>query len=339
MKLASLKGGRDGRLVVVTRDLAWCADASAIVPTLQSALDEWERCEPLLRGLAESLEHGSIPRQRFHEHDAASPLPRAFQWVDASAFVNHVALVRKARGAEMPERFWTDPLVYQGGSDGFLGPRDPIPLGDPAWGADFEAEVAVILGDAPQGVSREEGLASVRLVMLANDVSLRNLIPDELAKSFGFFQSKPASAFSPVAVTLDELDGLWVEGRLHGEVSVELNGKAFGHPDAGRDMTFDFGQLIAHCAKTRSLGAGTILGSGTISNLGPDGGAGAPVGEGGAGYACIAEQRTVETLRHGAPATGFLASGDTLRIEMRSPARGSLFGAIEQTVVGPHPRT
>ncbi|HWF01102.1 MAG TPA: fumarylacetoacetate hydrolase family protein [Caulobacteraceae bacterium] len=335
MKLASLKGGRDGRLVVVSHDLAWCVDASAIAPCLQAALDDWERCEPLLRGLAESLEHGSVPRERFHEHDAASPLPRAFQWADASAYVNHMTLVRKARGADMPEQFLTDPLVYQGGSDAFLGPRDPIPLADSGWGCDFEAEVAVILGDVDQGASPEAGLAAVRLVMLANDVSLRHLIPDELAKSFGFFQSKPAGAFSPVAVTLDELDGLWREGRLHGEVAVELNGRPFGHPDAGKDMTFDFGRLIAHCAKTRPLGAGTILGSGAVSNRGADGGPGAPVADGGLGYACIAEQRTVETLRTGAASTPFLAPGDTVRIEMRAPGRGSIFGAIEQTVVEP----
>src|SRR5450432_2566781 len=268
MKLASLKSGRDGRLVVVSRDLAWCVEASDIAPTLQAALDEWERCEPLLRGLAESLEHGSVRGVRFHERAAASPLPRAYQWADGSAYVNHVAQVRQARGAAMPESFWTDPLIYQGGSDGFLGPRDPIPLADEAWGCDLEAEVAVITGDVPLGADRETALAAVRLVMLVNDVSLRNLIPGELAKSFGFFQSKPASAFSPVALTPDELGEAWRDGKLHGELRVDLNGAPFGRADAGQDMNFDFGTLIAHAARTRALAAGTIIGSGTVSNRG-----------------------------------------------------------------------
>jgi fumarylacetoacetate (FAA) hydrolase len=332
MKLASLRGGRDGTLVVVSRDLAWCVDASPIAPTLQAALDDWEHCEPLLRGLAESLEHGAVASERFREHDAASPLPRAYQWADGSAYVNHVALVRQARGAEMPQSFWTDPLMYQGGSDGFLGPRDPIPLADPAWGCDFEAEVAVITGDVVAGADRDAGLAAVRLVMLANDVSLRNLIPGELAKSFGFFQSKPAGSFSPVAVTPDELAG-WRGGKLHGALSIELNGRAYGRPDAGVDMTFDFGQLVAHAARTRALAAGSIVGSGTVSNLGPDGGPGRPVADGGAGYACIAEQRTVETILAGAPVTPFMAAGDTVRIEMLDARHHSIFGAIEQTVV------
>jgi fumarylacetoacetate (FAA) hydrolase len=335
MRLASLKGGRDGRLVVVSRDLAWCATAEVIAPTLQAALDDWERCAPLLAGLAESLEHGAVPRLRFHEHEAASPLPRAYQWADGSAYLNHVALARRARGAEMPERFLTDPLVYQGGSDGFLGPRDPIPLVDPAWGCDFEAEVAVITGDVSRGVDREGALAAIRLVMLANDVSLRGLIPEEIAKSFGFFQSKPAGSFSPVAVTPDELGDRFSEGRLHGALSVDLNGAPFGRPDAGIDMTFDFADLIAHCARTRDLAAGTIIGSGTVSNRGADGGPGAPIAEGGVGYACLAELRAVETLRGGAPRTPFLKAGDTVRIEMRGPGRRSLFGAIEQTVVAP----
>jgi fumarylacetoacetate (FAA) hydrolase len=332
VKLASLKGGRDGTLVVVSRDLAWCVDASPICPTLQAALDDWERCEPLLRGLAESLEHGSVASERFREHEASSPLPRAYQWADGSAYVNHVALVRRARGAEMPQSFWTDPLMYQGGSDGFLGPRDAISLADPAWGCDFEAEVAVIIGDVAAGADRDAGLAAVRLVMLANDVSLRNLIPGELAKSFGFFQSKPSGSFSPVAVTPDELAG-WRDGKLHGALQVELNGRLFGRPDAGVDMTFDFGQLIAHAAKTRALAAGSIVGSGTVSNLGPDGGPGRPVMDGGAGYACIAEQRTVETLISGGASTPFLAVGDTVRIEMLDARHHSIFGAIEQTVV------
>lgn len=332
MKLASLKGGRDGRLVVVSNDLAWCADASAIAPTLQAALDDWDNLEPQLRGLAESLEHGSVPRERFHEHEAASPLPRAYQWADGSAYVNHVALVRKARAADMPESFWTDPLMYQGGSDGFLGPRDPIPLADEAWGCDLEAEVAVVTGDVPLGASREQALAAIRLVMLSNDVSLRNLIPAEMAKGFGFFQSKPASSFSPVAVTPDALGEAWKDGKLHGPVEVELNSQPLGQADAGVDMTFDFGTLIAHAAKTRALSAGTIIGSGTVSNRGPDGGPGKTVQDGGAGYSCLAELRTVETLAQGAPKTPFLKAGDRVRIEMRDARRHSIFGAIEQEV-------
>jgi len=331
MKLASLKSGRDGRLVVVSRDLAWCVEAADIAPTLQAALDDWERCEPLLRGLAESLEHGAVPSLRFHEHEAASPLPRAYQWLDGSAYVNHVALVRQARGAELPESFWTDPLMYQGGSDGFLGPRDPIPLADPAWGCDFEAEVAVITGDVEPGADPAAGLAAIRLVMLANDVSLRNLIPGEVAKSFGFVQSKPAGSFSPVAVTPDDLGGAWRAGRLHGPVTVDLNNQPFGLADGGVDMTFDFGRLVSHAAKTRGLGAGTIIGSGTISNRGADGGPGKTIAEGGAGYGCIAELRAVEALA-GRALTAFLAAGDSVRIEMRGADHHSIFGAIEQGV-------
>ncbi len=333
MKLASLKGGRDGRLVVVSNDLAWFTEAHHIAPTLQAAMDQWAGCEPALRGLAESLEHGAVPRERFHEHEAASPLPRAYQWADGSAYVNHVALVRQARGADMPQSFWTDPLIYQGGSDGFLGPRDAIPLADPEWGLDLEGEIAVVVGDVAQGATREQGLAAIRLVMLCNDVSLRNLIPGELAKSFGFFQSKPASAFSPVAVTPDSLAD-WKDGKLHGALSVELNGKPLGEADAGVDMTFDFGTLIAHAARTRSLAAGTIVGSGTVSNRGPDGGAGKPVAAGGVGYSCLAELRLVEALASGAAKTPFLTAGDVVRIEMRDAKRHSIFGAIEQKVAG-----
>ncbi|PTS87779.1 MULTISPECIES: fumarylacetoacetate hydrolase family protein [unclassified Caulobacter] len=331
MKLASLKGGRDGRLVVVSNDLAWFTDAGTIAPTLQAALDDWAHCEPLLRGLAESLEHGAVPKERFHEHDALSPLPRGYQWVDGSAYVNHVQLVRQARGAEMPETFWTDPLMYQGASDGFLAPRDTIPLADSAWGCDLEGEIAVIVGDVPLGASRDEALAAIQLVMLCNDVSLRNLIPAELAKGFGFVQSKPASAFSPVAVSPDALPG-WKDGKLHGALLVELNGEDFGCADAGVDMTFDFGTLVAHAAKTRPLCAGTIVGSGTVSNRGPDGGPGKPVSQGGVGYSCLAELRTVETILTGAASTPFLMGDDTIRIEMKDARGHTIFGAIEQTV-------
>ena len=332
MKLASLKYGRDGRLVVVSDDLHWYTDATLIAPTMQAALDSWERVEPHLRGLAESLEHGSVPRERFHEREAASPLPRAYQWADGSAYVNHVELVRKARGAEIPASFWTDPLMYQGAADSFLAPRDPIPLGDEAWGCDLEAEVAVVTGDVPQGATREEALAQVRLVCLVNDVSLRNLIPDELAKGFGFVQSKPHSALSPVMVTPDALGDRWKDGKLHGPLLVSLNGAEFGKADAGEDMTFDFGTLIAHAAKTRPLAAGSVIGSGTVSNRDADGGPGKPVAEGGLGYSCIADVRTVETILRGKPETGFLKHGDTVRIEMLDEKHHSFFGAIEQTV-------
>ncbi|MFZ4746799.1 MAG: fumarylacetoacetate hydrolase family protein [Sphingomonas sp.] len=332
MKLASLKGGRDGRLVVVSDDLAWCADAAHIVPTLQGALDDWDRVAPLLEALATDLNHEVIPMRRFHERDAAAPLPRAFQWADGSAYVNHVALVRQARGAEMPETFWHDPLVYQGGSDGFLGPRDAIPLADESWGCDMEAEVVVVTGDVPQGAGREDALAAIRLVGLTNDVSLRNLIPGELAKGFGFFQSKPASAFSPVFVTPEALGNAWADGKLHGALKVDLNGAPFGRADAGVDMTFDFGTLIAHLAKTRALGAGTIVGSGTVSNRDADGGPGKPISEGGLGYSCIAEVRTVETIQSGAPVTPFLKKGDTVRIWMDNAKHHPVFGVIEQSV-------
>ena len=333
MKLGSLKGGRDGRLVVVSDDLAWCADAGHIAPTLQAALDDWAQAEPQLALLATDLEHGVIPKDRFHERAAAAPLPRAYQWADGSAYVNHVELVRKARGAEMPASFWTDPLMYQGGSDEMLGARDPIPLADEAWGCDLEAEIAVVTGDVPRGASREEALALVRLVGLVNDVSLRNLIPAELAKGFGFLQSKPASALSPVFVTPGSLGPAWRDGKLHGILKVDLNGAPFGRADAGEDMTFDFGTLIAHLAKTRNLAAGTILGSGTVSNRGEDGGPGRPVDRGGRGYSCLAELRTVETLLDGAPATPFLKPGDTVRIWMEDGEGRSIFGAIEQQVV------
>ena len=334
MKLASLKSGRDGRLVVVSDDLAWCIDAGHIAPTLQAALDDWNRLEPALRNLAADLAHEAIPMMRFHERDAAAPLPRAYQWADGSAYVNHVALVRQARAAEMPDSFWHDPLMYQGGSDGFLGPRDPIPLADESWGCDMEAEVVIVTGDVPLGASADEARKAIRLVGLTNDVSLRNLIPGELAKGFGFFQSKPASAFSPVFVTPEALGGRWDGAKLHGALCVDLNGKPLGRADAGVDMTFDFGQLIAHAAKTRALGAGTIIGSGTVSNRDADGGPGKPISEGGLGYSCLAEVRTIETILRGKPETPFMKTGDTVRIWMEDEKHHSLFGAIEQCVVG-----
>jgi fumarylacetoacetate (FAA) hydrolase len=332
MKLASLRNGaRDGRLVVVSRDLTHYTDASHIAPTLQAALDDWRRISPKLELLSESLDHAAVPSDRFHEHDALSPLPRAYQWADGSAYVNHVELVRKARGAEMPESFWTDPLMYQGGSDAFLAPRDPIAIADEAYGIDMEGEIAVIVDDVAMGATAEQARGAIRLLMLVNDVSLRALILAELAKGFGFFQSKPSSAFSPVAVTPDELGDAWDGGRLHLPLSVDLNGKPFGRADAGTDMTFDFPTLIAHAAKTRPLSAGTIIGSGTVSNkLGGE--PGKPVSDGGVGYSCIAEIRMIELIAAGKATTPFLRFGDTIRIEMKDKAGRSVFGAIEQTV-------
>ncbi len=333
MKLATLKDGtRDGKLVVVSRDLTRATEAFNIAKTLQQALDDWDRLAPRLADLSLGLAHAAVPSFRFHEHECESPLPRAYQWADGSAYVNHVELVRKARGAEMPESFWTDPLMYQGGSDSFLGPRDPILMADEAWGIDMEAEVAVVTGDVPAGISADDALGKVRLVMLVNDVSLRGLIPAELAKGFGFFQSKPSSAFSPVAVTPDELGDAWQGGKLSLPLRVDLNGKPFGRADAGRDMTFDFGRLIAHAARTRPLAAGSILGSGTVSNKDHDGGPGRPVSEGGRGYSCLAELRMIETIRSGKPATPFLRFGDQVRIEMLDRKGHSIFGAIEQKV-------
>jgi fumarylacetoacetate (FAA) hydrolase len=332
MKLATIKDTtRDGRLVVVSRDLSRCCEVGHIARTVQAALDDWRNAAPRLREIAEGLEAGSQPSTPFYEGDVCSPLPRAYQWADGSAYVNHVELVRKARNAEMPESFWSDPLMYQGGSDSFLGPRDPIVMADEAYGIDMEGEVAVIVDDVPMGVSVDQAGEAIRLVMLVNDVSLRGLIPAELAKGFGFFHSKPSSAFSPVAVTLDELGSAWRDGKLHLPLLVALNGEPFGKANAGIDMTFDFPQLIAHAAKTRPLAAGTIIGSGTVSNK-LDGGPGKPVSEGGMGYSCIAEIRTIETIQSGAPKTPFMKFGDTVRIEMKDMAGQSIFGAIKQSV-------
>ena len=332
MKLASLKNGRrDGALHVVDRALTRAVPVPAY-PTLQAALDDWALAEPVLADISAKVNGGQWAGIAFNPKDCLSPLPRAFQWADGSAYVNHVALVRKARGAELPASFWTDPLMYQGGSDVFLAPHDPIPLKDPAWGCDFEAEIAVVTDDVALGSDAKTGATRIRLLMLVNDVSLRGLIPDELAKGFGFFQSKPASSFSPVAVTPDELGAAWDGRRLAGALRSTLNGQLFGCPDAATDMTFDFPTLIAHAAKTRSLGAGTIIGSGTVSNRGPDGGPGTWVTEGGRGYSCIAERRMVEQIATGKAVTPFLAKGDRVRIEMLDADGASIFGAIEQVV-------
>ncbi len=326
MRLASLRSGRDGRLVVVDRALTRLAPAAGIAPTLQAALDDWGQAAPRLAELARRLEAGAVADARPYEPALlAAPLPRAYHWVDGSAYVNHVELVRKARGAEMPASFWADPLVYQGGSDDFLGPTDDVPVPSEEFGIDFESEVAVITGDVPMGTQPAEVLArgDIRLVLLANDWSLRNLIPGELAKGFGFYQSKPATAFSPVAVTPEDLGIHWSGAKLHLPLATSLNGVRFGAPDAGVDMTFDFAQLIAHCARTRNLRAGTVVGSGTVSNY-----------DRSKGSACLAERRMLEHLEFGAPRTPFLKFGDRVRIEVTGPDGRSLFGAIDQRVVG-----
>ncbi|MBP2313548.1 fumarylacetoacetate hydrolase family protein [Azospirillum soli] len=333
MKLATLKaGGRDGTLVVVSKDLTRCRAVPGIAPTLQAALDGWAEVAPKLEEAYRALNADAASDEPFDPALAASPLPRAYQWADGSAYVNHVELVRKARGAEMPPSFWTDPLMYQGCSDAFLGPRDPIPVADEAFGIDFESEIAVITDDVPMGVSADAARGHIRLLMLVNDVSLRSLIPAELAKGFGFFQSKPASSFSPVAVTPDELGGAWDGGKVNRPLVTHLNGELFGTPNAGVDMTFDFPTLVAHAAKTRFLAAGSIIGSGTVSNK-LDGGPGKPVGQGGVGYSCLAEIRTIETIETGKPQTPFMRFGDRVRIELFDETGGSVFGAIDQEVV------
>jgi fumarylacetoacetate (FAA) hydrolase len=333
VKLASLKGGRDGRLVMVSRDLARYAEASAVAATMQDALDNWDTAAPRLAEIANALEAGSIAHAPFDQAMCAAPLPRSHGWADGSAYVNHVALVRKARGAKLPASFWTDPLMYRGASDSFIGARDPIVAPDTDWGIDLEAEVGVVVGDVPRGASVAQAAAAIRLIVILNDVSFRNLIPGELAKGFGFLQGKGQTAFAPVAVTPDELGSAWNGAKLSLPLLSWLNGAPFGRPNAGEDMTFDFPTLIAHAAKTRPLLNGVIVGSGTVSNRDADGGPGKPMGEGGVGYSCIAEIRSVETIRHGAPKTPFLNYGDRVRIEMNDAQGRSIFGAIEQEVV------
>lgn len=323
MKLASLKaGGHDGTLVVVDRALARCVRVPEIAPTLQRAIEDWARAGPALAEVARALEAGArFDSEPFDPAACAAPLPRAYQFADASAYVNHVELVRKARGASMPESFWHDPLMYQGLSDGFLGPCEDIPVADEAWGIDFEGEIAVIVDDVPMGVSAAAAGRHVRLLMLLNDVSLRALVPGELAKGFGFFQSKPASSFAPVAVTPEELGPAWDGAKVHLPLVSQVNGRLIGRPNAGLDMTFDFPALIAHAARTRRLSAGTIIGSGTVSNR-----------DRGLGSSCLAEVRMLETLDHGAPRTPFLRFGDRVRIEMFGPDGATVFGAIDQVV-------
>ncbi|MYM89775.1 fumarylacetoacetate hydrolase [Rugamonas sp. FT82W] len=323
MKLATLRDGtRDGQLMVVSRDLKTVQLADGVARTLQRALDDWTFIAPQLDAIYQDLNQGRARRSfDFEPANCMAPLPRAFQWADGSAYVNHVELVRKARGAELPPSFWEDPLMYQGGSDDFLGPTDDIELFREEWGIDFEAEVAVITDDVPMGVTPDQAHQRIRLLMLVNDVSLRNLIPDELAKGFGFVQSKPATSFSPVAVTLDELDDAWKGGKVHLPLLSTWNGKLVGKPQAGVDMVFNFPQLIAHLAKSRNVRAGSIIGSGTVSNK-----------DARRGYSCIAEQRCLETIAGGAPVTPFMAFGDTIRIEMLGADGKSVFGAIEQRV-------
>ncbi len=332
MKLASLKEGRDGRLVIVSRDLKRYIDASIVAPTMQAALESWTDTSARLRELSDALETNSVSSKTFNPIDCAAPLPRSYGWADGSAYVNHVELVRKARNAEMPQSFWTDALMYRGGSDRFLGPRDPSKFSDAAWGIDFEAEVAVIVDDVPMGISPEEARKNILLVLIVNDVSLRNLIPGELAKGFGFFQSKAPTAFSPAAVTPDELGNAWDGGTLNLPLHSYVNGKLFGKPNAKTDMTFDFGKLIAHAARTRPLSCGMIVGSGTVSNKDADGGPGRTIEEGGVGYSCIAEIRAVETIRNGKPSTPFLSFGDNVKIEMLDAEGKSIFGAIDHAV-------
>lgn len=321
MKLASINQGRDGELIVVDNQMQRYVSATEIAPTLQTALDNWDNCKEPLAALYLQLENGEIDSQAFNSEICASPLPRAFQWADGSAYVNHVELVRKARNAEMPSSFWTDPLMYQGGSDSFLGPREDIAVADEAWGIDFEAEVAVIVGDVPMGISSSEATKYIQLVMLVNDVSLRNLIPGELGKGFGFFHAKPSSAFSPVAVTPDVLGSAWDGAKLHLPLRAILNGDLVGEPNAGVDMTFDFGQLIAHAAKTRPLCAGTIVGSGTVSNL-----------DRSKGSCCLAEVRMLETIANGSATTEFMSFGDRIQIDMLDDNGQSIFGEIDQKV-------
>jgi len=324
LKLATTNNNtRDGQLVVVNKQLTHAVAVPEIAGTMQMALDNWHHCEPLLQKVYDELNSDKIQTAvPFQQEKALAPLPRAYQWLDGSAYVTHVELVRKARGAELPESFWTDPLMYQGGSDQMIGAHQPIVLPDEQWGLDFEAEIAVITDDVPLGTSPDQAIGHIKLLLLVNDVSLRNLIPNELQKGFGFVQSKPATAFSPVAVTPDELADHWDGSRVHLPVCSTLNGKAFGWTNAGIDMTFGFPELLAHAAKTRDLMAGSIIGSGTISNSCLTNGS-----------SCIAEKRMLETIESGSPKTPFMKAGDTIRIEMCDAQGTTIFGSINQQVI------
>lgn len=335
MKLASLRSGRDGRLVVVTRDLRRAADASTIAPTLQAALDRWHDLEAPLRALSDALERDCVDSFALDFDHCTAPLPRAYQWIDGSVYVNHVDLMRRSRGAALPQSFWEEPLVYQGGSDDLLGPRDPIVCIDEDHGVDFEAELGVITDDVPIGTAPDAARSHIKLYTLLNDVSLRRLIPSELEKGFGFFLGKPASAFAGIALTPDEIGPWHVADTIARPVLVHVNGSLFGRARPDLDQAFTFADLVEHATRTRRLGAGSIIGSGTVSNR-LEGGPGKPIAEGGAGYSCIAEQRAVERLAHGRSTTPFLRVGDTVRIEMLDEQGGSLFGAIEQIVTAGH---
>lgn len=333
MKLATLNTGRDGTLIMVSRDLTKAAPATDIANTLQQAIEDWATVAPKLEERYAALNAGTAKEAFALDMSALhSPLPRTYHWADGSAYLNHVKLVRQARNAEMPETFWTDPLMYQGGGDCCLSPTEDIEAVSEEHGIDFEGEIAVITDDVPMAVTPEQAASHIKLVMLVNDVSLRALIPGELAKGFGFFQAKPASSFSPICVTPDELGDAWKNGRLHRPLTVHLNGEKFGEPDAGPDMVFGFPELIAHAAKTRYLGAGAVIGSGTVSNPDASGGPGKPIADGGVGYSCLAELRMVETILHGAAKTPFMRFGDRVRIEMFDPNGQSIFGAIDQKV-------
>lgn len=344
MKLATLKldtqeHGRDGELIIVSRDLARAVSASDIAATLQQAIERWDTLAPKLEERYAALNAGNT-EGAFDLDQAAlhSPLPRTYHWADGSAYLNHVQLVRQARNAEMPETFWHDPLMYQGGGDKFLTPTEDIEAVSEEHGIDFEGEIAVITDDVPMAVTPEQAAGHIKLVMLVNDVSLRGLIPGELAKGFGFFQAKPASAFSPIAVTPDELGDAWQDGKVHLPLTVHLNGEKFGEPEAGPDMIFSFPQLVAHAARTRYLGAGAIVGSGTVSNPDADGGPGKPISEGGVGYSCLAEVRMVEKILHGDSKTPFMRFGDRVRIEMFDREGQNIFGTIDQQVVKYEPK-
>ncbi|WP_016854128.1 fumarylacetoacetate hydrolase family protein [Halomonas smyrnensis] len=334
MKLATLNVGRDGELIVVSRDLTRAVRATDIAATLQQAIERWDELAPRLEERYAALNAGRA--EGAFDLDVAalhSPLPRTYHWADGSAYLNHVQLVRRARDAEMPETFWTDPLMYQGGGDSFLAPTEDIEAVSEDHGIDFEGELAVITDDVPMAVTPEQAAGHIKLIMLVNDVSLRGLIPGELAKGFGFFQAKPASSFSPICVTPDELGDAWQDGRVHLPLTVHLNGEKFGEPEAGPDMIFGFPELVAHAARTRHLGAGAVVGSGTVSNPDADGGPGKPVADGGVGYSCLAEVRMVEKILHGESRTPFMRFGDRVRIEMFDREGRSIFGAIDQRVV------
>jgi len=331
MKLASLKQGRDGKLVIVSRDLKLYIDAQDIAATMQIALDNWNEFSPKLQAKSDALNAGVVSGLPFDQNACASPLPRAYQWLDGSAYLNHVELVRKARNAEVPESFYSDPLMYQGGSDTFIGPRDVIQASDELYGIDMEAEITVITDDGPMGVTAKEAEKHIKLIMLVNDVSLRGLIPNELRKGFGFVHGKASSAFSPVAITPDELGDAWIDGTIDLPILVDYNDKPFGKANVKTDMTFNMPELIAHAANTRNLCAGTIIGSGTVSNK-FEGGAGKKIEQGGVGYSCIAEIRMIEKIQTGEFVTPFMSFGDKVGIEMNDKEGKSIFGRIENTV-------